>query len=420
MKNSYKGEQTMNSKRGIIRSLVCTTLACSFATCALAADKDNGETVQSSWMDRTDIGVAVQSTQKDNYHEYKINPTPYRNTDSAITRSEHSSTQEMKKAQYFIETIQPIKYYGEHAKSVLFIQGRIDGNGGEKISSDAYWNGGESSYIGDDPKYKAAARLAQQPSYLDKGETVQHDSLGIVGSIGAGYRRLSKNEHAYMGINTFYDYAFRDKLSRVGIGLEYVAGLNKISANVYHGLSEKKTKPYYFENSLVIVPRADEFHYPEDGHPNGFTKIRYAYENVLDGYNVRYTRDYKNARWISTYVDGYHWKTKSLREHPVDMFYLNQHKWKSISGLKLGATLNITPHISIDLGFNKNNISSGEPYVSVMYTLGKSKYAYLGGKHSENTVSTARSKMLDKVKRHDLVVESYSEYNYRDTPWDHL
>ena len=209
MKNSYKGEQTMNSKRGIIRSLVCTTLACSFATCALAADKDNGENVQSSWMDRTDIGVAVQSTQKDNYHEYKINPTPYRNTDSAITRSEHSSTQEMKKAQYFIETIQPIKYYGEHAKSVLFIQGRIDGNGGEKISSDAYWNGGESSYIGDDPKYKAAARLAQQPSYLDKGETVQHDSLGIVGSIGAGYRRLSKNEHAYMGINTFYDYAWK-------------------------------------------------------------------------------------------------------------------------------------------------------------------------------------------------------------------
>ena len=247
----------MVSKRVIIKSLVCTALTCSFATCALAADKDNGEKVQSSWMDRTDIGVAVQGAQKDTYHEYKINPTPYRNTSSAITRSEHSSTQEMKNSQYFIETIQPIKYYGEHAKSVLFIQGRIDGNGGEKISSDAYWNGGESSYIGDDPKYKAAARLAQQPSYLDKGETVQHDSLGVVGSIGAGYRRLSKNEHAYVGINTFYDYAFRDKLSRVGIGLEYVAGLNKISANVYHGLSEKKTKPYYFENSLVIVPRAD-------------------------------------------------------------------------------------------------------------------------------------------------------------------
>ena len=419
MKNPYKGEQTMNSNRGIVRSLVCTALACSFATCALAADKDNGEKVQSSWMDRTDIGIGVQGSQKDDYRDYKTAVNPRHIGTPVVFHSEHSDKQKIK-AQYFIETIQPIKKYDDKSKSLLFVQGRLDGNGGEKISSDAYWHGKESNYIGDNPEYKAAGRLAEQPTYLDKGETVQHGSLGVVGSIGAGYRRLSKNEHAYMGINTFYDYAFRDKLSRVGVGLEYVAGLNKISANIYHGLSEKKTKPYYFENSLVIVPRADEFHDPDDGHPNGFTKIRYAYENVLDGYNVRYTRDYKNARWISTYVDGYHWKTKSPSEHPVDMFYLNQHKWKSISGLKLGAMLNITPHISIDLGFNKSNISSGEPYVSVMYTLGKSKYAYLGGKHSEDAVSTARSKMLDKVKRHDMVVESYSEYNYRDTPWDHL
>lgn len=38
----------MVSKRVIIKSLVCTALTCSFATCALAADKDNGENVQSS------------------------------------------------------------------------------------------------------------------------------------------------------------------------------------------------------------------------------------------------------------------------------------------------------------------------------------------------------------------------------------
>ena len=72
MKNSYKGEQTMNSKRGIIRSLVCTTLACSFTTCALAVDKDNGENVQSSWMDRTDIGIGFKGTQEDSYHDYAM------------------------------------------------------------------------------------------------------------------------------------------------------------------------------------------------------------------------------------------------------------------------------------------------------------------------------------------------------------
>lgn len=102
------------------------------------------------------------------------------------------------------------------------------------------------------------------------------------------------------------------------------------------------------------------------------------------------------------------------------MFYINQHKWNSIHGVKVGAKLNVTPHLSVDLGFNKSNITSVEPYVSVMYTLGKSRYAYLGGKHSEDTITTARSKMLDKVKRSDMVVESYWEQNYREHPWDHI
>lgn len=61
-----------------------------------------------------------------------------------------------------------------------------------------------------------------------------------------------------------------------------------------------------------------------------------------------------------------------------------------------------------------------EPYVSVMYTLGKSRYAYFGRKHSEDTITTARSRMLNKVKRSDMVVESYWEQNYREHSWDHV
>lgn len=113
---------------------------------------------------------------------------------------------------------------------MLFVQGRLDGNGGDKISTRAYWNGGEGG-----------SALVQQPHYYDKGETTEHDSLGVVASVGVGYRRLSEHEHAYVGGNIFYDYAVNDKLSRVG-GMEYVSGLNTISANVYHGLSEKKDR----------------------------------------------------------------------------------------------------------------------------------------------------------------------------------
>ena len=404
----------MVSKRVIIKSLVCTALTCSFATYALAADKDNGETVQSSWMDRTDIGIGFKGSQEDSYHDYAMpNKQMTDNNLSYDTRfhyRNHNSKQKVN-TQYFIETLQPIKQYGKDSKSMVFVQGRLDGNGGEKISTSAYWNGPDA--------YGSLADVQQY--YIDKGEVVKHDNLGLVGTAGLGYRRLSKHEHAYVGANVFYDYAFKDKLSRVSAGLEYVAGLNTISVNVYRGLSEKKVGPYQFNTPLRQVPRAIDFHDSLSTPPDGIHSTpRYSYEHVLDGFDIRYTRDYKNARWLSSYVEGYHWKTKAPGEHPAEMFYIDQHKWQSIHGLKVGAKMNVTPHISVDLGISKSNISSVEPYVSVMYTLGKSRYAYFGGKHSENVMTSARSKMFDKVKRSDMKVEYYWEQDLRDGPWDHL
>ena len=404
----------MVSKRVIIKSLVCTALTCSFATCAFAADKDNGETVQSSWMNRTDIGIGFKGTQEDSYHDYAMpNKQMTDNNLSYDTRfhyRNHNSKQKVN-VQYFIETLQPIKQYGKDGKSVVFVQGRLDGNGGEKVSTTTYWNGADADL----------GRIVGQETYIDKGEVVEHDTLGVVGTAGIGYRRLSTHEHAYVGTNVFYDYAFKNKFSRISAGLEYVAGLNTISVNVYHGLSEKTVGPYHINTPLRQVPRAIDFHDSLSSPPNGIRKTpRYSYEHVLDGFDIRYTRDYKNARWLSSYVEGYHWKTKAPGEHPTEMFYIDQHKWQSIHGLKVGAKMNVTPHISVDVGFGKSNISSVEPYVSVMYTLGKSRYAYFSGKHSENVITTARSKVFDKVKRGDMKVEYYWEQDLRDGPWDHL
>ena len=411
MKISHKEGETMVSKKVIIKSLVCTALTCSFATCALAADKDTGENVQSNWMDRTDIGIGFKGSQEDSYHDYAMpNKQMTDNNLSYDTRfhyRNHNSKQKMN-AKYFIETLQPIKKYD---KSMVFVQGRLDGNGGEKVSTTTYWNGSDSDF----------GRIDGQGTYIDKGEVVEHDTLGVVGTAGVGYRRLSTHEHAYVGANVFYDYAFKDKFSRVSAGLEYVAGLNTISVNVYHGLSEKTVGPYHINTPLRQVPRAIDFHDSLSSPPNGIRKTpRYSYEHVLDGFDIRYTRDYKNARWLSSYVEGYHWKTKAPGKHPEEMYYIDQHKWQSIHGLKVGAKMNVTPHISVDLGIGKSNISSVEPYVSVMYTLGKSKYAYFGGKHSENVMTSPRSKMFDKVKRSDMKVEYYWEQDLRDGPWDHL
>ena len=50
----------------------------------------------------------------------------------------------------------------------------------KKISTSAYWNGPDA--------YGSLADVQQY--YIDKGEVVKHDNLGLVGTAGLGYRAL--------------------------------------------------------------------------------------------------------------------------------------------------------------------------------------------------------------------------------------
>ena len=132
----------------ILKALVCSAFMCSLSVGTMAADVSTdvkvGDTEQSNWMDRTDIGIGLQDTQKDSYHDYAMpNKQMTDNNLSYDTRfhyHNHNSKQKMN-AKYFIETLQPIKKYD---KSMVFVQGRLDGNGGEKISTNAYWNGSDA------------------------------------------------------------------------------------------------------------------------------------------------------------------------------------------------------------------------------------------------------------------------------------
>ena len=72
----------------------------------------------------------------------------------------------------------------------------------------------------------------------------------------------------------------------------------------------------------------------------------------------------------------------------------------------------MTPHISVGMGYDKPFGHSGEFYVQTLYTLGKSKFALFGGKHSDSSMTTARSKMLNKVRRQDMIVESFDDVEY--------
>ena len=68
--------------------------------------------------------------------------------------------------------------------------------------------------------------------------------------------------------------------------------------------------------------------------------------------------------------------------------------------------------VYLDAGYQTASHHLSGPYATLKYTIGTSKFAWHGGKHSENAITTARSKMLDKVHRSDMVVQEVEEETY--------
>ena len=415
-----------------IKALVLGAIGCAFSATGFAEDVQNGhgqgiadsttevngakhEAVRSSWLDRTDIAVGVQTGGTSDSHKGMF-PSDY-NNNFYNTKSDYGNI-----TKAYIETLQPITHYDENSKSVVFVQGRI-GRGGEKIFSKEV-----RGYFTPD--------LVMSPFGFDVFTEINTDektseSLGTVGSLGVGYRILSKHEHAFVGVNAFVDRAFTGNYNRISGGVEYVNGLNEVYANVYRGLGDKEP-----------VKGGGGNPYPKRLYPNGYPDTfpyntipsenynTYVGGGVLDGYEIGIVRSFKNARWARAYVNGYRWNGNGF-SHKQEYNWGRPGHWSvpwftarnanHYKGIKIGAELQLTPHISLDIGYNNANNMSKGMYGTLKYTLGTSKFAFWGGKHSDDTITTARSKMLDKVRRQDIIVESFDdiEYDYL-APIDHL
>lgn len=406
----------------VLGAIVCSTSAVVGAVdvAPQVSDTAKHEAVQSNWMDRTDIAVGVQTGGKS-----KLDKGHFLTDDQNTIYNKQSDYGNLTKA--YIETLQPISHYDENSKSVLFVQGRI-GRGGEKIASKEL-----RGYL----LPELTINRNGQPSYTKiNTDEKSSETLGIIGTVGIGYRRLSRNEHAYVGINAFVDRAFTDNYNRISGGIEYVNGLNEVYANVYRGLGNKD-----------LVKGGGGNPYPKRLYPNGYpegfslpdspygvipSENYYTYKGgrALGGYEIGFARSFKNARWARAYVNGYRWKGQGFGHKQYYNWGRPGHwsvPWFSVrnanhyKGIKIGAELQLTPHISLDIGYNHANNMSKGMYGTVKYTLGTSKFAFWGGKHSDDTITTARSKMLNKVRRQDMIVESFDdiEYDYL-APIDHL
>ena len=374
------------SKTLMIKAMVLGAVACAFSATGFAADVQNGhgqgiadsitevngakhEAVRSNWMDRTDIKVGTQSKMG---------------------------------KQISVETLQPLTHYDENSKSVLFVQGGI-GKGGQEHTFNYFDGSGGIWY-----PYDSATGTMETKTKPERHDETK--SLGTVGNIGLGYRQLSNHEHAYVGVNVFADRAFSENVNRVSGGLEYVAGLNEVRVNVYRGLGNIKSQSY-----MVRVPES-HLPIPLNGGTANYTV--YKSQKVLSGYDINYARTFKNARWARVHIGAYHWNGLGISSYSGGTSPISD--LGNSSGWQLGTTLQVTPHVSLDLGYTSDSKYASGAYGFVKYTLGTSKFAWHGGKHSDDTITNARARMLDKVKRSPMMIgKSYEEF-WVVVPYDAL
>ena len=371
----------------VVKAMVLGAIACSISAAGIAADintqraqditntqqniqgTEKHDAVQSNWMDRTDIKVGTQSKMG---------------------------------KQISVETLQPLTHYDENSKSVLFVQGGI-GKGGQEHTFNYFDGSGGIWY-----PYDSATGTVETKTKPERHDETK--SLGTVGNIGLGYRQLSNHEHAYVGVNVFADRAFSENVNRVSGGLEYVAGLNEVRVNVYRGLGNIKSQSY-----MVRVPES-HLPIPLNGGTANYTV--YKSQKVLSGYDVSYTRSFKNARWARVHIGAYHWNGLGISSYSGGTSPISD--LGNSSGWQVGTTLQVTPHVSLDLGYTSDSKYASGAYGFVKYTLGTSKFAWHGGKHSDDTITNARARMLDKVKRSPMMIgKSYEEF-WAVVPYDAL
>lgn len=194
--------------------------------------------------------------------------------------------------------------------------------------------------------------------------TQQHISrasdVGTTLNVGVGYRRISKDDRHLYGAHLFYDHRFLRHHDRLSAGLEYMSGESEFRFNWYGAASDERV----LDANLHTL------------------------ERVSNGYTIEYGKTFKNARWARVYLEGYHW---------------NQERQADKNGFRIGSEMQLTPRVSVDMGYNKPEHSSGGAYGKITFRLAGAPIAWYGGKHHLEETVKVRDKMLNLVRRHNTV-----------------
>ena len=206
-----------------------------------------------------------------------------------------------------------------------------------------------------------------------QGRYANQSGANNTANLGIGLRWLSEDKTSITGINGFYDYAFKHDLSRVGIGAEYFNKQAEYRANFY-------------------IPTSDD---RLTGTTDLADGMLYSYIRAVSGFDFEVGTSLANAPWLSFYASGFQ--------------YDNKHK-SDENGYKLRSKMQLTPKLSMEMGYSNSNLTSGSLYGKVLYQWADTAGPALRGGNAEATSNDISYKLLQKVQReNDIKTETFTK-----------
>ena len=178
-------------------------------------------------------------------------------------------------------------------------------------------------------------------------------------NLGYGHRFLLNDKTKFVGFNTFLDRDIHNN-SRMSVGAELRSSVFEANGNFYKALSES------------------------DGAGNDVGSNQ---ERVLDGYDLNLVGQVPNVPWANIIYTDYKWMAAKNA--------------KDSQGRILKTELNLTPTVSLEAGFDDNNISKTEEFLKLTYNYPpKDRPTALDGiSDTAYEMEDVSREMLTKVRR---------------------
>jgi len=184
-------------------------------------------------------------------------------------------------------------------------------------------------------------------------------------NIGMGYRRLLFDNTMLVGVNAFFDREWTYGHERFSVGGEVKWAMLDFNTNIYRAITGYKT---------VDAATSTE-------------------ERAMSGYDFELRSQVPFLPWLNAGVRRYHW-TSDISDN--------------VNGFSYSAHADITPNLSLEAGYTKDNANPGEGFVKLAFHLALTDRPVMLSREAISGAMFGRRDMriytLDKVRRENRII----------------